>query len=249
MNQTNKYQHNDCLKNHSLLIIGRGKLATHLNKWFKNATVTIHNWHRELGHLDLKEKVKNSQQIILSVSDQAILEVFHLIKNIDEKHENFTHLSGSFYHPDILGVHPIMTFGTELYNEYNQIYLSTDNLKLFTNRFPFLTNPVFEINPELKPLYHALCVCIGNLPVQLANLSHQQILKNNWPVDPFLNLFVQSINNYLNQGIKAMTGPIIRKDEITVKANLNALSTNQSELYEIYKILALSNNNKNKDSI
>ncbi|MBX3041835.1 MAG: DUF2520 domain-containing protein, partial [Bdellovibrionaceae bacterium] len=74
------------------------------------------------------------------------------------------------------------------------------------------------------PLYHALCVLGGNFPVLLWNKMETDLKAMGLPEES-TRLYIQRVSeNYLKMGPRALTGPLVRKDESTIQKNLAALS-------------------------
>ena len=94
----------------------------------------------------------------------------------------------------------------------------------FQDLLPGLPNPHHYIKPELRPLYHALCVTSGNFTTILwdrffASLTDQLGL----PVDVAFPFLDQINENLKDRKFPALTGPIARRDLATIEDNLRAL--------------------------
>ncbi len=78
---------------------------------------------------------------------------------------------------------------------------------------------------EKKALYHALCVMAGNFPQILwHSLSGRFSDRLGIPPDILEPYLRQSLDNFLADPGRALTGPLARGDRNTVRRNLSALS-------------------------
>jgi len=216
-----------------ILIIGRGKLATHLKQYLKTLDIVTHTWHRG-ADLDLNKEIRWADQVFLAISDNAI-ESFYL-NNPNLKNTTCVHFSGALYYPDILGIHPLQTFGENFYepHEYENIPFVIDfSVEIFKQNFFYLKNPRHEILPTQKPFYHALCVACGNFPQLLWHASGKHFEKLSLPKEILAPYLHKCVDNFCKQD-NYLTGPIVRGDNITIQKNLKSLSTQAADLEQIY---------------
>lgn len=170
----------------------------------------------------------------LSVQDREILNVYHQLKDVlssmSDCSMSYVHFSGAFYHPEIVGIHPLMTFTKEIkypQDVYEDLPLKCDHqdwVKSYPNRLEY-------ISPEDKPLYHALCVMLGNFPQLLIDLISKK-MPEKFDIQDFKYLISYSIQNVLEAGAKGLTGPHVRKDVETITKHLKALE--ETELQSVY---------------
>ncbi len=242
----------------SILLIGSGRLATHLKHWFsllspKNTQLS--SWSKSMTQSELKNSVHLATHIWLVISDDQIIPFYEqtLKEYLNESHV-VVHFSGSVAHENIVCAHPLMTFSNQTYSfeTYRKIQFALFDQKTnLSDLMPGFTNPCFQILPEHKELYHALCVVSGNLP-QLIWSKTLSVAENlNIPVSALHNYIETVTDNFISLGSKALTGPLVRKDLKTITANLNSLKNKSSELHSIYKsfIPTEIKNNLNKDLI
>ncbi|MFN3696146.1 MAG: DUF2520 domain-containing protein [Pseudobdellovibrio sp.] len=227
-------------KNHTILIIGSGKLARHLFHWLRHLELTIqltiHTWNRSLPLSNLYENLEKVDAVWLAISDQSISEFY--TQHLSHFNKKYIHFSGSYHHDKIDCIHPLMTFSDQLYEKtfYSKIYLTTFGDKNLQDLAPFLSNPNFKVSLEHKKIYHALCVVSGNVPQMIWSKTFELIRANNVFSESdydqaFAIFWNQSLVNLItnlrqNHSQEIVTGPIVRNDSQTIKDNLNALQRN-----------------------
>lgn len=239
-----------------ILLIGSGRLATHLKNWFnllppENTELTC--WSRNMPKEELHRLATTASHIWLAISDDQIAPFYELtLKKYIHAHQTVVHFSGSVFHQDIACAHPLMTFSNEnySYDTYHKIQFALFNPKInLADLMPGFTNPCFQISAEHKELYHALCVVSGNLPQliwsQVFSIAHSL----NMPASAFHFYIETVVQNFIKLGPDAVTGPLVRKDLKTISANLNSLKNKSIELHTVYKsfIPAEIKNNLNED--
>lgn len=174
---------------------------------------------------DLQSLLAKVDRVGLLISDRAIgtfyQEHFDALKN-----KLVFHCSGALCHPLIESAHPLMTFSEALYTEdqYRQITFVLERGRAqFQDIFPELPNLHVDIESKNKALYHALCVCAGNLTTLLQQDALKEFENLNIP-QPAVEAFVrQTISNFFEQPRTSLTGPLARKDVSTIQANLESL--------------------------
>jgi 2-dehydropantoate 2-reductase len=205
-------------------LIGSGRLASHLKHYFSILGIPLSTWSRRDGTPRL-ETIINADVVMLAVSDQA-LESF--INHPDLQNKMVVHFAGSLYFENAWGLHPLMTFSPRLYDKsfYKTIPFVVDRGLPMKTLFPFFENPVSEIEPAQKTLYHALSNVAANFPALLwvqvfkafdgaLGLSHQML-------QPMLT---QILENTVRDEEKALAGPLRRKDFETLAKHEKALSS------------------------
>lgn len=218
-------------------IVGRGRLARHMAQYLELESQTVATWHRGLSCTPA-EALGDARFILLAIRDDA-LDPF-LAEEPALAALNVVHFSGSRTVTGATGMHPLMTFGPETYDlkTYRAIPFITERGGLaFQDVFPALTNLSLAIDPEQKPLYHALCVMAGNFPTLLwakAFKSFEQEL--GLPREVLAPYLARTLENTLASGGSALTGPLVRGDRGTVQSNLEALGSDP--FAEIYRAFA-----------
>lgn len=225
----------------TILIVGSGRLATHLNHWvtLQNSEFTnfkILNWDRGQDPHLIRTFIQQSDLVWLAISDSALVSFYEkYLLGFD--HFKVVHFSGALHDPRMLCAHPLMTFGLEIYADeiYNKIQFAITGCKTLSEVLPGFQNQYFTLPAEQKPLYHALCVVSGNLPQLLWTETSKVSQKNNIPFSAFELLMRQSLENFLMDGEKALTGPFARHDMTTIEKNKNALPDSLKNIYSQFQ--------------
>jgi len=216
-------------------IIGHGRLATHLCRYFSLSNIAFSQWHIDLDKSLLLDILKNSNIVLLAISDNSI-ESF-----IDENHkilENKTviHFSGALVSDKAYGCHPLMTFTEQLYelDVYRSILFCTDEeMPDFKDLFPKLDNPSIKVPAESKPYYHSLCVMANNFTCILWQKFYNEMI-NSFGAKPeqLDNFLKRTTDNISNNYKSCLTGPLVRNDKITIEKNLKSLE--QDSFHSVY---------------
>lgn len=213
-------------------IIGDGRMARHMAHYLEllgnPATLWSRKFEKETG-VPVHQQLSQCDVILLLISDGAIVPFLSsVIENSPSLAEKkWLHFSGALVTPLCSGFHPLMTFGKELYDlkSYSEIHFICEaNGPKFSEIFPHLTNPSFQILSELKPLYHSLCVISGNFTVILWQKLFEDFAKKiGIPIEAAFPYLKQIARNIETHPEAALTGPLQRGDLKTIAANLKAL--------------------------
>ena len=209
-----------------LLIVGNGRVARHFRYYFENNSIPIVQWSRT--SIESLTEVLNKNQpktALILIQDSAI--VPWIERHPEVQSMNLIHFSGCLSTPLAVGMHPLMTFGPTLYelSHYQNIpFICEEGRLQFSDVFQGLQNPIYSIQAEDKPFYHALCVLSGNFSVILwQKLFREFESRLNIPSSAAQPYLEQMTRNLLSQPDLALTGPLQRKDQLTIEKNLNAL--------------------------
>ena len=136
----------------SYLIVGSGRLATHLSHYFNLLEVTFLTWNRNQSLNELKNLLNQKPLVLLAISDSA-LEIFYQ-ENLNNQNLQVVHFSGAHVSKNMISCHPLMTFGKELYplETYKKIFFAVTGIETLQELFPFLTNTSFKLRSEDKAL-------------------------------------------------------------------------------------------------
>ncbi len=233
-----------------ILLIGAGRLATHLDFYLKQSNIHFERWKRQEKTSDLYEKLSKSKRILLAITDSAIEPFYEqtLKPELPTDHlKKIVHFSGALQIAELISCHPLMTFGDTLYDigTYKKIpFVLEKEGPDFSDLFPELSNPHHKIDANHRALYHALAVCSANLPQMLWQKSRQLLeTKTDIPFSLYFPLIEQAFKNtqiaVQNQKPVPLTGPLIRKDKLSIQKNMEALSTDP--LHAIYQSFLESN--------
>jgi 2-dehydropantoate 2-reductase len=211
----------------TILLIGSGKLSKHLSHWFnlnQKDSSKLLTWDRHQDPHAIHRYAAQATHIWLAISDSAIIPFYE--KYLIGHDAAVIHFSGALHDPRLISAHPLMSFANEIYADdfYPQIHFALTGTDSLCKALPGFTNPHFHLKPELKPLYHALCVTSGNFPQMLWNEVHKIAADQKMPAEAF-DLYIQQITqNFLNLKQAAITGPIARKEAATINKNIDALA-------------------------
>lgn len=147
-------------------------------------------------------------------------------------------------------IHPAMTFTGDPQTEVRRMaqarfavtgsspQASTDARRIVER----LGGTVVEIAEERRPLYHAaLCHASNHLVTLMAGAS--RTLKAAGADDPaalLAPLVRAALENSLERGFAALSGPLLRGDDSTVEGHLDALSADCPDLLPTYRAMALA---------
>ena len=202
-------------------IVGDGRVATHFAHYFRLAGILFRQWSRRSP----AESLAACPVILLLVSDPAIEQLASRYPD-----QTRVHFSGSFTSPEVHGMHPLMSFGRELYSqpEYERIPFVAEDPALFQRVFPRLANPCHGIRIEDKARYHALCAMAGNFTGFVwARLFQEFPARLGIPAEaaiPYLEQVCRNIAAAPTQPESFLTGPIVRNDAEAVAKHLAALA-------------------------
>ncbi len=231
------------------LLIGSGRLATHLTSYLRQLDIPCRQWSRAHGWhgqalaegTTLEDALPRCERVLLAISDDALAPFVAHHRHGAQPQPTWIHFSGSRSVDGAWGAHPLCTFGPESYAPeiYPTIpFLLEEAGPSLAELLPGLPNPSASIPAGDKPLYHALCVVAGNFTTLLWQRFFQQ-LEGRWGLDPalaapYLRRTLANLEAADRQA--ALTGPITRGDGETVAANLTALeSAGLSDLAGIYR--------------
>ena len=218
------------------LVIGNGRVARHVLRYFSLSDIAHSHWHRGMDAAALRGLAQKATHTLLLVSDGAIADVAALLGDADVMK---VHFSGALSTDAAYGAHPLMTFGPDLYTleKYKTIpFVVDDDAPDFSTLLPGFSNPHTYLPRAQKGRYHAMCVMAANYSCILwqrffSVLEHEFGM----PPDsghPFLQ---QQTENLLRDHVNALTGPLARGDEKTIAKNLEGLADDPyRRIYEAF---------------
>lgn len=205
------------------LVVGSGRLARHLHFYLTRLGLNWRSWSRREGR-PLSEALPGVTHAMLAISDDAL--PGFLSQHAELAGVTRIHFSGSLHLPDAWGVHPLMTFGPELYPaaDYPQIALVVDaGAPPLDELLPGWPNPNHRLEPALKARYHAECVLSGNFTTLLWG-HFFETLETRLGVPRSAALpYLRHVLHNLEASAQPLTGPLARRDRGTVERNLAAL--------------------------
>jgi len=218
------------------LIIGNGRVSRNFQHYFNLLALPFNVWHRKLSESDLKQKTSTASHILVLTSDQAIESI---VKTVALPEKYWIHFSGALVTNLAFGAHPLMTFNESLYSyeEYSAIPFVLDHdAPAFDRLLPGLQNPHVRLQKDLKPKYHALCVAAGNFSCLLWQKLFSTF-ENDFNIpSSYAHPYLQKqTENLIQDYTKALTGPLVRHDQTTIKKNLSALTADPfQQIYESF---------------
>ena len=215
------------------LLVGSGRLSRHLQHYLGLEAIRWRQWDRS-SSVPLSELLVAARAVLLLISDDAI-EGF-LNQYAVPGGPPWVHCSGSLTTDLASGFHPLMAFGDELYDQptYRRMaFVGERGRTAFSELFPELPNPCFEIDPGSKSLYHALCTMAGNFSTLVWLKAFADFEERLGIPAAALHPYLEQITANLEGSISPLTGPLARGDRNTVATHLSAL---QGDPYrEVYR--------------
>jgi predicted short-subunit dehydrogenase-like oxidoreductase (DUF2520 family) len=232
-------------------IVGDGRLARHFANYFTLLGIPYQSWSRGSSRTSScapLQALGSSAIVLVMISDSAIESWIADYKREAEKahlrshplpSQRFVHFSGALNSELAEGVHPLMTFGPDLYelNDYLKIpFVCEEGGTEFKDLFPKLSNPHYTLPKEKKALYHALCVMGGNFTTLLwQKLFADFEGKLGLPHEAAIPYLERITLNLKNNPQSAATGPLARGDQETIRKNLDSLSGDRfRKIYETF---------------
>lgn len=207
------------------LIIGGGRLATHLRHYCELLGIPTQQWRRsEHSHSQLLDWAARSDRILLAVADGALAALAGELALASRA--RILHFSGATHIDNTACAHPLMTFGATPYTleQYQALHFCVTGAASLTELLPGFPNSFSVIAPEQKARYHAACVLGGNFTTLLTAKMLALFDELGVPVTAAAPYMQQILANVLAAPESALTGPIARRDTQTVARNLAALA-------------------------
>lgn len=220
------------------LIVGDGKMATHMVHYLSLLGINFSQWSRKNHSASSLDALFNQSHLTLLLISDANLEHF-LNSNSFLTSKPVVHFSGALSIEAMMGAHPLMTFSNHLYDLefYKKItfILEKSNSRL-NNPLDFLPNNFFEIPAESKTYYHMLCALSGNFTCILWQKFFNELEATCQLPKAVGELYLKQITqNIIENPNTALTGPLIRNDKITLNKHLDALETDEfKNIYQAF---------------
>lgn len=213
-------------------------------------------YYKHLSHL-----VADCDTLFLTVPDREITSVYSKIIQSDIQGKWLAHTSGAitsqvFFDIEAHGakgasVHPICAvnqrFGGNL--SLSKAYFTTEGTgaEYFANLLAKCHNPTEIISAEQKIKYHAAAVTASNLVCGLYDLAVAELhtcgLSPQFAEKALSSLFLENAKTLAAKGAQtALTGPVERGDDVTVRNHLNVLEADEKEIYTLLsrRLIAIS---------
>jgi 2-dehydropantoate 2-reductase len=222
----------------NILLIGDGRLARHLRRYFRQLNLNYAIWSRRIEAEKccpaLEVLVQPDTHALLAISDTAI-EPF--IRSHPELRKAVrVHFSGRLASSLAIGAHPMFSFAETFYDRkfYERIpFVIDQGCPPLASLIPGLPNPCFFIDPEQRERYHALCVLAGNFTTLLwRKLFFELDTELGMPRQQALPYLVSIMCGLVGTGAP-LSGPLSRGDQATLRRNLAALKGDPFE--QVYR--------------
>ncbi|MBU6154652.1 MAG: DUF2520 domain-containing protein [Bdellovibrionales bacterium] len=230
------------------LIIGGGRLAHHFHHYLNSLGTPnqIFPDSRKLAGLDdlLNECSESSEarftHFWLMVSDDALsalsITLFDRYSRIPQIHS-----SATLSLPLATTLHPLMSFGPELYPKENYERFPLTVIKEEIEKHPdffglirsTFQNQILVIKDCDRVRYHLNCSMISNFSVLLWDAA--MTAGPDLPSRAFQPILQQTLQNFMHLRESALTGPLARGDKNTLNRHLEILQgTPEQRLYEAF---------------
>lgn len=236
------------LEDLQLAIIGPGRLGASLGPAAEAAGLTVQLLGRDIApeHLD-------GRMVLLSVPDAAIATVAAGIGASGARPRIIGHTSGAGPLSSLDAAlategeflfHPLQTFpeaGTPLEGVPVAVWGTTEVARGASEALAAVIGGIpFPVPEETRAAYHAAASMASNFLVTLEE-SASELLERAGVSDvrqTLAPLVRSTLENWVERGGRALTGPIVRGDEETVEAHRAAISHLDPELIGLYDALA-----------
>jgi hypothetical protein len=214
-------------------------MAKHLKHWFKlqNSSITLLTWNRNQDISKLQSFLQTKPLVWLAISDSSLVEFYE--SNLAKCGLATVHFSGALHDTRMMSAHPLMSFPDKLFEDsfYQEIHFVISNCESLQQALPGFENNFSSVSIEHKALYHALCVIAGNFPQLLWNEVFKEAHKLKIPEHAF-EIYIKKITeNFIDLKSGALTGPLVRKDKVTIQKNIQSLAESL-KLQNIYRTFA-----------
>jgi predicted short-subunit dehydrogenase-like oxidoreductase (DUF2520 family) len=247
----------------NVAILGSGNVATHLSKALIKAGYPIKQvWSRknenainlalEIGAnsiSSINELSENIDLIIITVSDNAILEVAQQIPNFLSQ-KLVLHTSGSTPLSVLDGIssstgvlYPLQTFSKNsdldfscipICIEANQEYV-LENLNQLACK---LSNNVSKVNSANRLILHISAVFACNFTNYFYSIAEDLLKSNDLDFELIKPIILETAEKaLLNSPAMVQTGPAKRNDQITINKHLSVLEQ-QPQIREVYQFIS-----------
>lgn len=258
-------------ENLSIGFIGAGRVGFTLGRYFYEKNLKLSGYYSKSyahsckaaefthskSYKTIKELVKESQIIFITVPDSSIYDVYLQLKQYELKDKILCHCSGALSAEVFEDIESIGAYGYSIHpafaindkeNSYKKISRAfftiegnDEKISVIQKIFEKLENPVQIIHAKDKHKYHASLVMASNLVIGLYHIALSQLEECGFSYsmanEVLKPLFLNNAENLCSNGcMNALTGPVERNDIDTINKHLSILN-NQSTL-NLYRILS-----------
>lgn len=229
----------------SVLIVGKGNVATHLyDAFLKVDTITV----TQINSRKL-ENISKADVTIIAVSDDAIAEVSSKINNAFVIHTSGASSIRELKNTTNKGVfYMLQSFSKEKEVDFSKIPFcleaeNEEDKQLLITLAKSIGEEIYTVNSKQRKALHVAAVFVNNFTNHLYKIGNDICKEQKVPfkiLQPLIKETVAKIETLSPE--KAQTGPAIRNDKKTIENHLDLLNKKQQE---IYKILTKSIQNGN----
>lgn len=220
----------------SVLLVGNGNVATHLQNAFLQADevdVTQIN-SRKLNH------IPKADITIIAVSDDAIAEVSSKINNSFVVHTSGGCTIDELQNKTQKGVfYMLQTFSKDKKVDFSKVPFCLEaqnqkNLQLLEKLAKSIGTKIFTIDSKQRKALHVAAVFVNNFTNHLYKIGNDICKEHKVPFEILQPLIQETAHKVTTlPPEKAQTGPAIRNDVATIKNHLDLLNNNQEKIYKI----------------
>jgi hypothetical protein len=194
----------------NIVLIGDGRLARHLRRYFDQLKLNHEIWSRRM----------EAEECCPALDARP----FRRARAFGDQRR--VHFSGRLASSLAIGAHPMFSFAGTFYDRelYERIpFVIDQGSSPLASLIPGLPNPCFFIEPEQRERYHALCVLAGNFTTLVwRKLFFELDAELGMPRRQALP-YLESIMRGLAGTGAPLSGPLSRGDQATLQRNLAAL--------------------------
>ena len=220
----------------SVLLVGKGNVATHLRNTFLSIDNIVFT---QISSRDLTN-IPKADITIIAVTDDAIAEVSSKIKNPLVVHTSGACSINELKNTTNKGVfYMLQTFSLEKKVELNEVPFcleaenknDEDQLKELAN---LLSKKIYTVKSEQRKALHVAAVFVNNFTNYLYKIGNDICKEHQVPFDILLPLIKETASKIETLSPeKAQTGPAIRNDKKTIKNHLDLLNIEQQKIYKM----------------
>ncbi len=246
--------------------IGAGKVGFTLGKYFSVNGINIKGYYSRnpdsaekaadftdsVHYMNIEKLVSDCDTVFITVSDDAVAEIYGQIKKYDICGKKICHCSGSLSADEVFSdiaehgaygysIHPLFPV-SDKYKSYTEISdalfcIEGDDKHIdeWYDLFARLGNPVRAVSSEIKKKYHAACVISSNFVCGLVAESISLLSECGFSEEESLSalrpLAMNNISRIFGVGpMNALTGPVERCDTSTIMKHLDCLETESEKI-------------------
>ena len=237
--------------------IGAGKCGMSLAYYFRSKGIKISGFSsrsnntEDFEFLSCAELLRRSDVIFITVTDTAIPQIWNEIRHMDLTDKIICHCSGSVSseifegaNPEtVCSVHPMMAFNSRhtSIEAVSKAFFTIEGGKTAVDKvseiLSICNNEFKVITSENKAKYHAAACFASNFVVSVCYEAVKLLTECGFNKDEALKALTPlmrcNMENIIDVGCeRAITGPAIRGDMVTLDRHMKVLNEKEKELYK-----------------